>query len=148
MRATVALMLLALVACACRAPGEPPHRPAAGEYRDLIRRELDSVTSALVTVRITLDYYAHDRLPTTYAKVVVRQARRDLEDAVVDLRQVVPPVRARQGQARLLGIARRDWVLFDDLGDHWTAPPRARVLGIAAADANTVKGTLSKALDP
>ena len=148
MRAAVALLLLALVACACRAPGEPPHRPAPGEYRDLIRRELDSVHSALVTVRITLDFYAHDRLPTTYAKVVVRQARRDLEDAVVDLRQVIPPVGARKGQARLLVIARRDWVLFDDLGDHWTASGRARVLGIAAIDANTVSGTLSNALDP
>jgi hypothetical protein len=139
---------LAVALCACRAPGEPPHRPAPGEYRDLIRRELDSVTSALVTVRITLDYYAHGRLPTTYAKVVVRQARRDLEDVEVDLRQVVPPVGARKAQDRLLLIARRDRVLFDNLGDHWTASARARVLGIAAVDANTVKGTLSKALDP
>ena len=45
---------LALAATACRAPGEPPLHPDNATYRDLIRREVATASSALGSAELLL----------------------------------------------------------------------------------------------
>jgi len=143
------LALVALVAAGCRSPGNPPHRPAQGEYQDIIRRELDSAGSALATGELVLRYVAADRIPPTYAHVVLRQAANDLRKVAQDLRQMQPPRRAEPAQSRLLLICERDGKALADVGSHLSdSGRRGRIRSQLAADADVLEKQLSTRLDP
>src|SRR3954469_21954242 len=112
------VVLMVVLAAGCRSPGNPPQRPAQGEYQDIIRRELDSAGSALATSELVLGYVQADRIPRTYAQVVLRQAANDLRKVAQDIRQMHPPRRAQPGQARLLLLCERDGTALTNLRTH------------------------------
>jgi hypothetical protein len=143
------LMLVMLVAAACRSPGNPPHRPAQGEYQDIIRRELDATGNALATSELALRYVQADRIPRTYAQVVLRQAANDLRKVAQDLRQMHPPPRTETAQARLLLICRRDGTALRTLRSHLSdSSKRLRIRSQIARDADLLDKELSAQLDP
>lgn len=113
------LGLVALLGTACRAPGEPPHHPDVGVYRDIIRREADSTHTALTTARILISTSDTQGLPATYARVSLRSVVGDLQHVVVDLDQIHPPSRASKAQARMNAIAIGDAILLAQLQHHW-----------------------------
>jgi hypothetical protein len=143
------LVLVALVAVGCRSPGNPPRRPAQGEYQDIIRRELDSAGSALATSQLVLRYVQADRIPRTYAQVVLRQAANDLRKVAQDTRQMHPPARAEPAQARLLLLCRRDGTALAKLRTHLSdSSRRLRIRTEIAKDAELLDNELSAQLDP
>jgi hypothetical protein len=143
------LVLVALVAAGCRSPGNPPQRPAQGEYQDVIRRELDSAGSALATSELVLRYVHTDRIPRTYAQVVLRQAANDLRKVAQDIRQIHPPPRAKLAQARLLLLCRREGTALTKLRPHLSdSSRRQRIRTQIARDANLLDKELSAQLDP
>jgi hypothetical protein len=143
------LALVVLVAAGCRSPGNPPQRPAQGEYQDLIRRELDSAGSALATSELVLRYVQEDRVPRTYAQVVLRQAANDLRKVAQDIRQMRPPPRAESAQARLLLLCGRDGTALTKLRTHLSdASWRLRIRSQIARDAEVLDKKLSTQLDP
>jgi hypothetical protein len=142
-------LLIALVAAGCRSPGNPPQRPAQGEYQDIIRRELDSAGSALATSELVLGYVQADRIPRTYAQVVLRQAANDLRKVAQDIRQMHPPRRALPGQARLLLLCERDGTALTNLRTHLSdSNGRLRIRSQIARDADLLDKELSAQLDP
>jgi hypothetical protein len=149
-RNTVAILaLVALVAAGCRSPGNPPQRPAQGEYQDIIRRELDSAGSALATSELVLRYVQADRIPRNYAQVVLRQAANDLRKVAQDIRQMQPPRRADHAQTRLLLICKRDGTALANLRSHLSdSSRRGLVRSRIAADAEVLDTQLSTQLDP
>jgi hypothetical protein len=143
------LVLAALVAAGCRSPGNPPQRPAQGEYQDIIRRELDSASSALATSELVLRYEQADRVPRTYAQVVLRQAANDLRKVAQDIRQMHPPPRAKSAQTRLLLLCRRDGTALTNLRSHLSdSSRRLRIRTQIARDADLLDKKLSAELDP
>jgi hypothetical protein len=143
------VVLVALVAAACRAPGNPPQRPAQGEYQDIIRRELDSAGSALATGELVLRYVEADRVSRTYAQVVLRQAANDLRKVAQDLRQMHAPSRAEEAQARLLLICGRDGTALRALRVHLSDTGlRREIRSQIARDADLLDKQLSTQLDP
>jgi hypothetical protein len=150
LRCVLALaVLVAFTTAACRAPGNPPQRPAQGEYQDIVRRELDSAGSALATSELVLRYVQADRVPRTYAQVVLRQAANDLRKVAQDLRQMHPPPRAASAQARLLLICGRDGTALRSLRAHLSdSSRRLRIRSQIAKDADLLDTDLSTQLDP
>jgi hypothetical protein len=143
------LVLVVLVAAACRSPGNPPQRPTQGEYQDVIRRELDSAGSALATSELVLRYVQADRIPRTYAQVVLRQAANDLRKVAQDIRQIHAPPRARSAQARLLLLCRRDGTALTTLRSRLSdSSRRLRIRSQITKDANLLDKELSTRLDP
>jgi hypothetical protein len=122
------LAVLVLIASACRTPGNPPGRPAQSAYQDIIRRELDSARSALATSELLLRYVDAERVPETYATVVLRQAANDLHKVTQDLGQIHPPARAAQAQARLLALSKRDGQLLANLHNDLSDGPRRKLV--------------------
>jgi hypothetical protein len=145
----LAAIVVVLLAAGCRAPGEPPSHPAQGEYQDLIRRELDAAGSALSTCVLVLRYVDEDRVPTSYSRVVLRQAANDLRKVSQDLSEVTPPPGATRAQAALLAITLRDRSRLDHLAsDFNSASHRQAVRAALSADAATLDDHLSGQLDP
>jgi hypothetical protein len=146
----VALAMIPLViATGCRSPGNPPHRPRQGEYRDIIRRELESAGSALATSELVLRYVAADRIPRTYAQVVLRQAANDLRKVAQDLQQIRPPSPAGKAQDRLLLVCQSDGTALAKLRTNLSdSRQRARIRARVSRDANLLDNQLSTQLDP
>lgn len=141
------LGLVASLAAACRAPGEPPTHPDVGVYRDIIRREADSTHTALATARILISTSDAQGLPATYARVTLRSIVGDLRHVAVDLSQISPPSQARTAQARLNAIARGDAVLLTRLQGHWgDRPLKLRALHRVTRDADEIDHTLDSRL--
>lgn len=138
---------LALAATACRAPGEPPLRPTDPTYRDLIRRELSTASSALGSAELLLAQARAGKITITYAEVGLRQSADDLDGVATDLAQVTPPVGRVAAQQHLRTIVAKDRVLLRTIADHWASPQTlARAQARAAADQKRVSGPLSLAL--
>ena len=140
-----------LVSVACRAPGEPPARPAPGEYKDLIRRELDAAGSALQTSSLVLSYLDQDRVPGPYARVVLRQAANDLRKVSQDLAEVTPPPFAARAQRTFLAICLRDRERLEHVATGHDPPSireRDRTQVLVAADGAVVENRLPAQLDP
>jgi hypothetical protein len=148
-RFTAILTALTLIAAGCRSPGNPPHHPSQGEYQDLIRREIDSASSALATSQLILRYLQTDRVPHTYAAVVLRQAANDLRKVAQDLHQIQPPPRAAHAQAQLLALLQHDnhllTRLHNQLANH-TQQKHTR--SIITKHSNLIDQHLRKQLDP
>jgi hypothetical protein len=140
------LVFVVLAAGGCRSPGNPPHRPVQGEYQDIIRRELDSAGSALATGALVLRYIEGDRIPVTYADVVLRQAANDLRKVAQDVRQMQPPRYAQQAHTRLLLICERDGKALANVGGH--VSERVRIRRRIASDADVIDKQLKADLDP
>jgi hypothetical protein len=148
-RLACALVALLLLGAACRAPGEPPQRPAQGEYQDVIRRELESTRSALATSQLLLRYLNADRVPGTYAAVLLRQVANDLRKVAQDLGQIQPPARAARAHARLLALSKRDGHLLANLHRHLGDQKRRRLVrATVGKDADLVEKQLTAQLDP
>ncbi|MDX6596479.1 MAG: hypothetical protein QOE87_366 [Gaiellales bacterium] len=147
-RLTLSLVAIVLVAVACRTPGQPPTRPTQGEYRDIIRRELDSAGSALASGELVLRYVEARRLPDTYAAVTLRQAANDLRKVAQDLGEIQSPQRATRAQARLRAICRRDGRSLTIIHTHLDDLRQRRRVRIAITrDARVLVEQLGKQLD-
>jgi hypothetical protein len=146
-RGLVVAVVLALTATACRAPGEPPLHPNDATYRDLIRREVSTTSSALGSAELLLAQARAGQLTITYAQVGLRQSADDLDGVATDLAEVTPPAGRAVAQQRLSAIVANDRVLLRTIADHW-AGTRAIALAQAraAADQQRVNGPLSKML--
>jgi hypothetical protein len=146
-RGLVVAVVLALTATACRAPGEPPLHPNDATYRDLIRREVSTTSSALGSAEVLLAQARAGQLTITYAQVGLRQSADDLDGVATDLAEVTPPAGRAVAQQRLGAIVANDRVLLRTIADHWAG---ARALALAqaraAADQQRVNGPLSKML--
>jgi hypothetical protein len=143
------LVVVLVVGAGCRSPGNPPQRPAQGEYQDIIRRELDSAGSALATSELVLRYAATDRIPPTYADVVLRQAANDLRKVAQDIRAIHAPRRAGRAQRHLLLICERDGTALANLRSHFTdADQRRLIRSRVARDAKLLDTPLAAQLDP
>jgi hypothetical protein len=148
-RPQLVAIAVVLVASGCRAPGEPPSHPAQGEYRDLIRREVDAAGSALSTCVLVLRYVDQDRVPAQYSRVVLRQAANDLRKVAQDLSQITPPPRAARAHVSFLAITRRDRHRLDHLaGEPNNTSARHAVRAALSADAATLHNHLTQQLDP
>jgi hypothetical protein len=137
------LLVLAIAAAGCRAPGEPPSHPDRGAYRDLMRREVGAAESALASGELTLRYLDERRLPRAYARVMLRQAANDLRKVGQDLGEVTPPAAVARAHARMATLTRRDQQLLERL-DSSNRADRQTVRTALARDA----GTLGDDLDP
>ena len=146
-RVLTVVVALTLATTACRAPGEPPRHPDDATYRDLIRREIATASSALGSADLLLAQGRTGKVTTTYAEVGLRQAADDLDGVATDLGQVTPPARRVAAQQRLRTIVATDRLLLRRITDDW---PSARVLrrvqARAAADDRRVSGALTTAL--
>jgi hypothetical protein len=92
---------LAVVAAGCTTPGEPPSHPGDAAYRDVMRREVSTASSALATAQLTLTYLDQNKISTTYALVLAEQAAADLHRVATDLPQIMPPVSLAEPHHRL-----------------------------------------------
>ena len=138
---------IALAATACRAPGEPPLHPNDATYRDLIRREVATASSALGSAELLLAQARAGKITMTYAEVGLRQTADDLDGVATDLAQVTPPARRAPAQQRLRAIVANDRVLLRTIADDWASPQTlARAEARAAADQKRVSGPLSNTL--
>jgi hypothetical protein len=146
-RPVAGVVVLALLASACRAPGEPPTHPGRGEYQDLIRRELASLQTAQSSTRLLLRYAARGDIPGNYGIVVLRQNATDLSGIVTDLREVQPPGHFAPAHHRLLRLAQRDATLVDRLTHAWNNDPlKLHARKTLGDDADTVTQTLEPEL--
>jgi hypothetical protein len=144
----VLLGLVVLLGTACRAPGEPPHHPGIGVYRDVIRREAGSTHTALATARMLISTADTQGLPGTYARVTLRSIVRDLQNVVIDLDQISPPATARASQKRLKAIASQDAILLAQLQHHWDDHPlQQRALHQVSRHADELDRTLDSHLE-
>ena len=150
-RHVACVVLLCVTVCsfaaACRAPGEPPAHPGVGAYRDIIRREADSVHTALATTRLLVLTAQTRGLPATYARVTLRQVVGDLEHVVIDLGKITPPRAEVAPQARLAAIADRDATLLARLQHAWSDRAlRTLVLHVVVRHADELDGKLDQEL--
>ena len=146
-RGLVVAVILALAATACRAPGEPPLHPNDATYRDLIRREVSTTSSALGSAELLLAQARAGQLTITYAQVGLRQSADDLDGVAIDLAEVTPPTGRAVAQQRLRAIVARDRVLLRTIADRRAGTHAlARAQAHAAADQQRVNGPLSKML--
>jgi hypothetical protein len=146
---TIAIAVaVALAATACRAPGEPPLHPDNATYRDLIRREVATASSALGSGELLLAQARAGKITMTYAEVGLRQTADDLDGVATDLAQVTPPAGRATAQRHLRAIVANDRVLLRAIADHWAGTKElARAQARAAADQKRVSGPLSNTLD-
>jgi hypothetical protein len=146
-RGVAVAFVLALTATACRAPGEPPLHPNDATYRDLIRRELSTTSSALGSAELLLAQARTGQLTITYAQVGLRQSADDLDGVATDLAEVTPPAGRAVAQQRLGTIVAKDRLLLRTIADHWSGTHAlALTQARAAADQRRVNGRLSKML--
>ena len=115
----VILIVTALAAAGCTAPGEPPAHPSQGQYADLMRRETDKTESALATMQRVFAWVANDKITSNYATVTGHQSIADLAAVATDLHQVTAPTaKQRQTQADLQALASREAALIDKTLHH------------------------------
>jgi hypothetical protein len=140
-RAAALLAFIALcsaVATSCTAPGEPPANPNVAAYKDLIRRELSTTTSALATMQLTLNYADHNRITQTYATTITHQSQADLTRVATDLDQITPPPKYRAAHHHLRSLASRVAHQLAILTDHWDQTTRTQELHALDTESKTI----------
>jgi hypothetical protein len=132
------IALCSAVATSCTAPGEPPANPDIAAYKDLIRRELSTTTSALATMQLTLNYADRNRITQTYATTITHQSQADLTRVATDLDQITPPPKYRAAHHQLRSLASRVADQLATLSDHWDETTRAQELHALNGESKTI----------
>jgi hypothetical protein len=122
----LAIILFALIAASCTAPGEPPAHPSNADYNDLMRRETDKAQSSIATIRLVLSDASQGKIPQNYAIVTLRQAAADLTAITTDLAQIAAPAAKATSQRRLQRILRQATQTTNRLADDWLNPGTRR----------------------
>jgi hypothetical protein len=132
------IALCSAVATSCTAPGEPPANPDIAAYKDLIRRELSTTTSALATMQLTLNYADRNRITQTYATTITHQSQADLTRVATDLDQITPPPKYRAAHHQLRSLASRVADQLATLSDHWDETTRTQELHALNGESKTI----------
>ena len=145
---TTLLAMIACLASACTAPGEPPAHPSQGDYQDLLRRETDKTQSSLATMHQSLSLILGGKMTRNYAAVVSHHSAADLTSVATDLAQIeAPTARQAQAQDELRALSQRQATLIDSVDSHWGDATALQQLANQIDSAANHAQQLSKQLD-
>lgn len=119
--------LIATIAVACNAPGEPPSHPSKADYHDLIRRETDKSQSAIATAQVVVGQLRRQWITKNYSTVTARQSDADLAAVITDLRQITAPTpQLRRNQSHVQHVLVNAAATVTSLPPNWNNQPRLR----------------------